>query len=162
LDRPPHRTRGAVPLRLAAAAVLAWLTVAFTATLVGFGHQVAAPPHPASVALWRLGTPPAEAMGTVLADLAPHLAANQVVVFTSGSGVPSREFFLARWAAYFLPRQRVIGLSNPRAAAHGDVLLAYGPRPAPPRVGGRWVGAELARNYGARLFRLAPPGDGEP
>jgi hypothetical protein len=73
------------------------------------------------------------------------------VVFVTGDGGGDPEFFQSLWAAYLLPRHRVIPLSHPRARRDGEYLAAYRTTIANPRaVAPRWL-------PGGALYRIQPP-----
>jgi hypothetical protein len=105
----------------------------------------------APTAFWRLGTVPPARLAAFLEGVGAAAPAGSVVVFATGDGGGDPEFFQSLWAAYLLPRHRVIPLAHPRARIDGDYLAAYRtaidhPRAVAPR--------ELA---GGVLYRIAPP-----
>lgn len=103
------------------------------------------------IVLWRFGTAPPARLAAFVEEVGEAVPAGSVVVFATGDGGEGPEFFQSLWAAYLLPRHRVIPLAHPRARVEGDYLAAYRtaidhPRAVAPR-----------RLPGGVLYRIAPP-----
>lgn len=145
------------PVRaLLLALLVAWAGATLVAELTALRHELRHPPNSGWVADWRLGTPRAEGFASFLAAADRHLPDDSVVVLAAPVPEGPQTFFLTLWAAYHLPRHRVI--AEGRAAtgpgdSPGDYLVAYGvERPGPGRQ-------EVARLPGGVVYRLAAGGE---
>jgi len=131
-----------------AAWALAGLGIETARTIAaGTADRAGEPP----TAFWRPGTAPPARLAAFVEEVGEAVPAGSVVVFATGDGGGDPEFFQSLWAAYLLPRHRVIPLAHPRARAEGDYLAAYRtaidhPRAVAPR-----------RLPGGVLYRIAPP-----
>lgn len=147
--------------RVPAALLLAWIGVWFVVEADALRRAAAAPPDPGAVGEWRLSTPRARAFGAWVEGMAPRLQPGAVVVLTSSTGSTTQDFFLTLWAAYHLPRQRVVPLDHHAAWNAGDYLLAYDTTFDRPPQGRRL--ALVAADHGGALYRIeadaasAPP-----
>jgi hypothetical protein len=105
------------------------------------------------VMFWRMGTPPPARLAELLAPVGALVPPGSVVVFATGTdgGGGDAEFFQGLWAAYLLPRHRVVRLAQPAARTEGEYLAAYGTAIEHPRL------VELARLPGGVLYRVLPP-----
>lgn len=105
------------------------------------------------VVFWRLGTPPPARLAEFLEPVGEAVPEGSVVVFATGSegGGGDAEFFQSLWAAYVLPRHRVVRLARPAARTEGEYLAAYGTEIEHPRL------VELDRPPGGVLYRILPP-----
>lgn len=102
---------------------------------------------------WRLGTPPPARLAAFLEPVGAAVPPGSVVVFATntGGGGGDDEFFQALWAAYLLPRHRVVRLSQPQAPTAGEYLASWGRAIDHPRL------VELDRPPGGVLYRVLPP-----
>jgi len=117
--------RAALLRHAVAALLLGWIAFWFVYEVDALRRAAAAPPNPGVVGQWRLATPRAEAFGHWVTKMGPQVPQGAVVVFTSSTGSTTQDFFLTLWAAYHLPRARVIPLQHPQAWKTGEYLLAY-------------------------------------
>lgn len=106
---------------------------------------------PHAVAFWRLGDDRPEALRRFLAEVGRRVGDDDVVAVVTAAGEGDQDFFLGLWAAYLLPRQRVIRLAHRRARSEADWLVAWGTRIDHPRLT-----PVLERPAGV-LYRVAPP-----
>jgi hypothetical protein len=142
--------------QLAVAALAAW-------ALAGLGVETArtvregaaggdgGPGEDGPVILWRMGTAPPARLAAFAEAVGAAAPPGSVVVWVTGDGEGDPEFFQSLWAAYLLPRHRVIPLAHPRSRLDGEYLAAYRtvidhPRAAAPR----WL-------PGGALYRILPP-----
>jgi hypothetical protein len=131
----PAGARAATLLRRAVlAAAVAWLGWGFAAETRHSLAALAAPPRPGDVMFWRLGDRQHLPLRGFLAEVDRLVPAGAVVVFATDAGDAGQDFFLRQWAAYLLPRQRVIPLAHPRAAQVADYLVAWGTAVDHPRL----------------------------
>lgn len=122
--RPDSRTVPAVLLTL----LLGWSGWALAVEAAGFAATLARPPVSGAVAEWRLATRGAEGLGAFLTVVDQRLPNDRVVVFDSHLEIPDQRFFLRLWAAYYLPRQRVIDRDHPLAEQTADYVILYNDR----------------------------------
>lgn len=104
-----------------------------------------------TVSFWRMGTAEPGRLAALLEPVGAEVPPGSVVVFATGAGRGDAEFFQGLWAAYLLPRHRVIRLSHPRARLDGEYLVAYGTVVDHPRA------VEIRRLPGGVLYRVLPP-----
>jgi hypothetical protein len=131
-------------------AAVVWLAWGAARELEQASAALSAPPRAGDVAFWRLGSDASEPLRYFLADVDRAVPPGEVAVFSGPTGDPAQEHFLRLWAAYLLPRHRVIGPAHPAAATAGFVIT-YGLPPDPAR---RAAGLEtvIAHPYGT-LYR---------
>lgn len=120
----PPRSLPAVLLAL----LLAWSGWALGTELTTFAAALGRPHQAGGVEKWRLATRGAEGLGAFLAVVDGHLPDDRVVVFDSHLENPGQQFFLSLWAAYYLPRQRVLNRNHPRARQAGEYVILYNAR----------------------------------
>ncbi|MEM7048290.1 MAG: hypothetical protein AAF604_01465 [Acidobacteriota bacterium] len=137
--------------RLVLFAVFLWCLAQLGREVERYHHSTADPLGHGEVAKWRLGEGRPEALRDFLTPIATGVPANRVVVFASGTGSETQDFFLTYWVAYFLPRHRVIPLSHPRAQQMGQVLAAYNTELEHPRI------REAKRSPSGVIYRVMPP-----
>ena len=132
------------------AALAAWALAGLgieTARTVAAGTAGTEPP----AMFWRLGTAPPARLAAFAEAVGAAVPPGSVVVFVTGDGGGDPEFFQSLWAAYLLPRHRVIGLAHRRARSDGEYLAAYRTTIDHPRaVAPRWL-------PGGALYRIEPP-----
>lgn len=149
----------AAPLRrrLAAAAglaVLAWTGVACAVAVVRFADRLLGPPRPVGVTGWSPGEYASTRLEGLLAAVEPRVPPGRVVLFSAASAPAEEELFQSLWAAYYLPRHRVVRARHPAAAAAGEYLVVLDGGAAAAPAGGE----ELLRHPAGALYRL--PGAG--
>lgn len=147
----PHRRRRRVALVLGAA-LLAWTAALFAVASVRFVDRVAGPPRPVGVMGWNPGEYASNRLARLLAAVEPRLPSGSVVLISAGHERRGEEFFLSLWAAYHLPRHRVIGAHHPGAAA-GEYLVVFDAPPEAPAGG-----EALLRHPLGTLYRLPASG----
>jgi hypothetical protein len=128
---------------------LAWSAFAFLTeleeALAGFDRREVARLDPI---LWRSGTPQVRILEQCLAEARPLIPPGSVVAFASPPGPGGADFYRWRWAAYLLPEDDVIPLSEPRAGELAQYLIAHRQPVEHPRL-------ELIRALtGCRLYRV--------
>ena len=136
-----------VALLLAAVAWLAWGFAVETRAAVA---ALAAPPAPEAVWSWRLGDPGPARLAAFFAAVDRAVPAGSVVALATGTGSADQDFFLSLWAAYDLPRQRVILLSRPEAPHVAGFVAAYGTTLNDPRY------EPVLAEAGGTLYRVRP------
>jgi hypothetical protein len=119
---PPHsllrRRAGTAALIL----LLAVAAVGFAAEVVRFerrlGERVGSPEG------WRLDSPDAAGVGHFLASVEPTIPPGALVAFAPAVNLPAEEHFISLWAAYHLPRHRLIRYGH-YATGSADWLVGY-------------------------------------
>lgn len=150
--RPPHQKNAR--LRLAAVALIAlWALAGLAVEASRTVREGSSGGGRREVMFWRPGTPPPERLAGFLEPVGAAVPAGSVVVFATGTngGGGDAEFFQGLWAAYLLPRHRVVRLAQPAARTEGEYLAAYGTEIEHPRL------VELDRPPGGVLYRILPP-----
>jgi hypothetical protein len=143
--------------RLAAAvlaAAVAWAAWWLGVELAAVWRQVLDPPNSGWVAEWTLATPRAESLQRFLHAARTRLPPGRVVAFSGGTGQHEQEFFLALWAAYLLPEQRVVRLTGPPGESGADYVLTYNSTLPDPRL------EEVLSHPSGVLYRLRPEAEG--
>lgn len=140
--------------QIAGALLLAWIAFWFLAEVNALRRDTASPPNPGIVAHWGLSTPRAQGFGYWVAKMRPEIPAGAVVVLTSSTGNREQDFFLTLWAAYHLPRHRVIGTEHPEAWTRGEYLLAYDTKVETAPDGRRL--SVVAEDHVGVLYRIDP------
>lgn len=139
-------------LRFLALVLLAvWALAALAIETADALSGLADEPVRRGVFFWRMGTEDPARLAAFLEPVGAEVPPGGLVVFATGDGAGDPEFFQRLWAAYLLPRHRVIGLSHPRARAEGEYLAAYGTEVDHPRA------AAPRRLPGGVLYRVLPP-----
>jgi hypothetical protein len=139
--------------RLAPALLLAavlWLGAGFAREAVAAWRARSAPPRGGDLVFWRLGDAGPERLARFLAAVAAAVPPGAVVVVTDPGADANQRFFLRLWAAYFLPRHRVLGIDHPEAARAAEYLVSYGAPMTLPRLA-----PALYRPEGV-LYRVRP------
>lgn len=152
---PPLRRRLAAALGVA---ILAWTGVACAVAAGRFADRLLGPPRPAGATRWNPGEHAAGRLEAFLAAVEPRVPPGRLVLFSLAAAPAEEEYFQSLWAAYYLPRQRVIRARHPAAAAGEYLVLVDGGGTAPPAGG-----EELLRHPAGALYRLpaaAGPGGG--
>lgn len=138
--------------RLAAAAglaLLAWTGVACAVAVARFADRLLGPPRPVGVTGWNPGEYGSGRLEAFLAAVEPRVPPGRVVLFSAASAPSEEELFQSLWAAYYLPRHRVIRARHPGAAAGEYLVVSDGGAAAAP------AGAEeLLRHPAGALYRL--------
>ena len=151
-SRPrPARLAAKRPHHLAAAiglGVLLWSAALFAVALVRFGDRLLGPPRPVGVTAWNPGEYESARLERFLAAVEPHVPPGRVVVFATDAPA-DQELFQSLWAAYHLPRHRVIRSRHPAAGAAGEYLVVFDGGAAAPAGG-----EELLRRPEGALYRL--------
>ena len=132
------------------AVAIAWAAWSLAAELAALRRQVADPPNPGAVAEWTLATPRMESLRRFLRAARTRLPDGRVVAFASATGDADQEFFLALWAAYLLPEERVLRLDGPVERSGADYLLTYNTTRDDPHL------EELLRHPSGALYRILP------
>jgi len=111
---------------VAGAALLLWAAA-------GFGAELAYlkwPPEHAlrrwGVAAWMPNHAAPAALRDLLAGFEPHIPPGSAVVVTGGEEWGATNFFVALWAAYYLPRHRVIPVRGAGITGRGEYWVAIG------------------------------------
>jgi hypothetical protein len=149
--RPPR-----LPPRLAAAlgaALLLWTAAVFAVASVRFVDRLLGPPRAVGATGWNPGEYGPGRLEELLAAVEPRVPPGEVVLVSAAPAPAEEEMFVSLWAAYYLPRHRVIRARHP-AAAQGRWLVAFGAEASPP--GG--AAEELLRHPSGALYRLPPGG----
>jgi len=141
-----------MPRRLILTFFLAWSAFAFLfelqEALAGFDRRETSRSGPV---LWRSGTPQVEILEQCLAEARQIVPPGSVIAFASPQGPGGADFYRWRWAAYLLPEDDVIPLSEPRAGEIAQYLIAHRQPVEHPRI-------ELIKPLtGCRLYRVKPP-----
>lgn len=131
-------------------AAVAWLAYGFGGEALEAVADLATPPDQSSLWRWRLGDPGPTALARFLATVGGAARPGSVIVLATATGSADQDFFLRQWAAYQLPRHRIILLSHPSAPHVADYLAAYGTAVEDPRL------EELSRQPGGVLYRVRP------
>ena len=152
--RLPSRLR--TPTRLLPAAVLlvllAWSGWALAVEVRDFAATLGEPQRSGAVAGWRLANPNAEGLGAFLSLVDRHLPDDRVVVLDSHLESGDQQFFLTLWAAYYLPRQRVISRDHPRAGEAAHYVITYISHLDPAQRARRGL-TEVLRHPSGALYR---------
>ena len=143
--------------RLAAAAglaILAWTGVACAVAVARFADRLIGPPRPMGVTGWSPGEYASGRLEALLAAVDPRVPPGRVVLYSAAAAPAEEEYFQSLWAAYYLPRHRVIRARHPGAAAGEYLVVVDGRGAAAPRGS-----EELLRHPAGTLYRL-PAGAG--
>ncbi|HEX2252261.1 MAG TPA: hypothetical protein VHQ65_03225 [Thermoanaerobaculia bacterium] len=114
---PGRRTR-----RAALVLLLAVAAAGFVAEVMRFERRLGA--RVGSPEGWRLDSPDAAGVGHFLSSVEPVMPPGSLVAFAPAVNLPGEEDFVTLWAAYHLPRQRVIGYGH-YATGAADWLVGY-------------------------------------
>lgn len=153
-EPPPRRLRRAAAAALVVALTL-WAGVLFGVAVARFAARLGGPPRPVGVTSWNPGEYASARLERFLAEVEPRVPPGRVVLFSAAAAPAADELFQSLWAAYYLPRHRVIRARHPAAGAAGEYLVVFdGGAAAAPPPGSE----ELLRRPEGALYRL--PGGG--
>lgn len=144
----PRFLRVALP-----ALLLLWSAWALGVETTSFAAGLRRPADSGAVAEWRLATRGAEGLGAFLTVVDRHLPADHVVLFDSHLDIPGQQYFLTLWAAYYLPRQRVIHRTRPGAWQAADYVVLYNSRYDAAQRAARGL-TEVFRHPSGVLYRV--------
>ncbi|MEM7481548.1 MAG: hypothetical protein AAF481_10265 [Acidobacteriota bacterium] len=130
---------------------LVWCVFGLAREVETYRQAVADPTGSGEVAFWRLGQVRPEALRFFLEAATVEVPEMSVVVFATGTGSETQDYFLTFWAAYFLPEHRVIPLDHPEAQRAGEYLLAYNTEIDHPRL------REIYRSWSGVTYRIRTP-----
>ena len=145
---PTMPTPRQLPLLLLLAAA-AWLGHGFFVEVRTAVAALAAPPEPELVWRWRLGDAGPAQLARFLAEVDPAARPGSLIALVTVTGLADQDHFLRLWAAYDLPRQRVV-LRSDSAAARADYVVSYGTGLDEPRL------TEVLRRPDGGLYRVEP------
>lgn len=135
--------------------VLGWTAVAFAVATGGFIDRATGPPQPVGVTRWNPGEYAPNQLASLLEAVAPRVPAGRLVLIHADRAPAEEQYFLSLWAAYHLPRHRVVRAGHP-AAATGDHLVVFSPGHRPPPPEPQWQ--PVLEHPAGALYRR-PAGD---
>jgi len=137
-----------LPLVLLLAAA-GWLGYGFSVEVRAAVAALSAPPEPELVWRWRLGDAGPAQLARFLAEVEPAARPASLIALVTVTGSADQDHFLRLWAAYDLPRHRVVLRSEP-AAERADYVVSYGTGLDEPRL------TEILRRPDGGLYRVEP------
>ncbi|HEX3130301.1 MAG TPA: hypothetical protein VH394_23395 [Thermoanaerobaculia bacterium] len=118
-----------IPRRLILALFLAWSALAFLVelsdTFTAFDRRETERADPIR---WRFGVKQVEVLEQCLAEARQEIPPGSVVAFASppsADTAAAAEFYRWRWAAYLLPEDDVLAISDPKAGELARYLIAH-------------------------------------